>query len=225
MSDDTDLLLVSLVSLLEPNVPPQNELLSVLADCNGDVEAAARRLRASSSSRTPSTAPKISKKRRRSTTSLKSWLGSPSKVSSSPEPKKPRSNPPHSAGPKLPSRTKPSSNNGTSSTMRNAFDVLRAPVEQEKPSKIRQTPLTLATPALVALHTPCTLHYSVLPPELACELFYTMVDAAKGWSRNKWFLFDKLVESPHRTSFFARIEGFELEDDVKTKWDEAARFW
>ena len=109
--------------------------------------------------------------------------------------------------------------------MRNAFDVLRAPVEQEKPSKIRQTPLTLATPALVALHTPCTLHYSVLPPELACELFYTMVDAAKGWSRNKWFLFDKLVESPHRTSFFARIEGFELEDDVKTKWDEAARFW
>lgn len=180
--------------------------------------------RASSSSSASTSYRKPSKKRRRSTESLINWIGSSTKASANPDNKKHRSNPPHSAGPRLPSRTKPLSERATGSNIRNAFEFLRAPTEADKPSKARLAPLTLATPALVAQHTPCTLHYSVLPPELACDLFYTMVAAAKGWSRNKWYLFDRLVESPHRTSFFARIEGFEMEGDAK-KWEEAARWW
>lgn len=46
MSDDTELLLVALISLLEPDVPPQADLLNALVDCNGDVNAAAGHLRA-----------------------------------------------------------------------------------------------------------------------------------------------------------------------------------
>ena len=94
----------------------------------------------------------------------------------------------------------------------------------------RLPPLTLTNPSMVAQHTPCTLHYSVLPPDLACELFYTMLDAAQGWSRNKWWLFDRLVESPHRTSFFVRIGDFESnadnpEEDATETWKEAAQYW
>ncbi|KAJ7273205.1 hypothetical protein C8J57DRAFT_1063856 [Mycena rebaudengoi] len=99
--------------------------------------------------------------------------------------------------------------------------VLRQP---PSPQRIlaKLPPLTLSTPALVAEHTPCTLHPSILPPELACRLFYRMVDASQEWSRNKWWIFDRVVESPHRTSFFARkTDG--IDDD--TSWQEAARFW
>ncbi|KAF8894467.1 hypothetical protein BD779DRAFT_1609218 [Infundibulicybe gibba] len=72
---------------------------------------------------------------------------------------------------------------------------------------------------IVAKHTPCTLHLSVLPPELACKLFYTMINASRQWKRNKWWLFDRLVESPHRTAFYIRNA-----DDEK-RWGETAQFW
>ncbi|KAI5900231.1 uncharacterized protein SCHCODRAFT_01085597 [Schizophyllum commune H4-8] len=73
----------------------------------------------------------------------------------------------------------------------------------------RLPPLTLYTPEKVAEHTPCTLHFNILPPELACQLFYSMMDLSKDWKPNKWWLFDRVVESPHVTSFFARedVEG------------------
>jgi hypothetical protein len=77
---------------------------------------------------------------------------------------------------------------------------------------------------MVAEHTPCTLHPSLLPPELACKLFYAMLDASRQWSRNKWWLFDRLVESPHRTSFFARLGGNQDDADSKN-WEEAAQYW
>ncbi|KAH6918727.1 hypothetical protein BKA70DRAFT_1089537 [Coprinopsis sp. MPI-PUGE-AT-0042] len=101
--------------------------------------------------------------------------------------------------------------------------VLQPPPSSPKKSiAAKLPPLTLATPALVAQHTPCTLHHSVLPPELACELFYAMVDLAKDWKPNKWWLFDRLVESPHRTSFFARrTNGL----DDNESWQETAQFW
>ena len=47
-------------------------------------------------------------------------------------------------------------------------------------------PRTLGTPALVAKYTPCTMHASILSPELACRLFYAMLREAASWSRNKW---------------------------------------
>ncbi|KAJ7684633.1 hypothetical protein DFH06DRAFT_1264123 [Mycena polygramma] len=99
--------------------------------------------------------------------------------------------------------------------------VLQQPAKTEKVVP-KLPPLMLFTPALVAEHTPCSLHPSVLPPELACRLFYAMMDASRQWSRNKWWLFDRVVESPHRTAFFARkTDGL----DDNTAWQEAARFW
>ncbi|KAJ6606500.1 hypothetical protein DFH09DRAFT_1242020 [Mycena vulgaris] len=98
--------------------------------------------------------------------------------------------------------------------------VLRQPKIEKAVPKL--PPLTLSTPALLTEHTPCTLHPSVLPSELACRLFYSMIDASRGWQRNKWWLFDRIVESPHRTAFFARkTNGI----DGDTSWQEAARFW
>ncbi|KIM57620.1 hypothetical protein SCLCIDRAFT_130065 [Scleroderma citrinum Foug A] len=88
-----------------------------------------------------------------------------------------------------------------------------------KPSIPRLPPLTLSNPTMVAQHTPCTQHLSILPPELACKLFYHMLDLSRSWSRNRWWLFDRVVESPHRTSFFVR------EYTTDGSWHEAAQYW
>ncbi|KAF9483847.1 hypothetical protein BDN70DRAFT_903969 [Pholiota conissans] len=103
------------------------------------------------------------------------------------------------------------------------MDVLRQPPSPHKDKHPSQLPpLLLSTPEMIAKYTPCTSHLSVLPPELACQLFYTMIDASKRWKRNKWWLFDRVVESPHLTSFFARkTDG--LSDDET--WQEAAQYW
>lgn len=84
----------------------------------------------------------------------------------------------------------------------------------------RFAPLRLPTPALVSQHTPLTIHSSILPMELSCRLYHAMIKASESWSRNKWWLADRLVESPHTTSFYARHGG---EGDYD--WDEAAQYW
>ncbi|PPR08083.1 hypothetical protein CVT24_010544 [Panaeolus cyanescens] len=90
----------------------------------------------------------------------------------------------------------------------------------KKPTQL--PPLLLSNALMVKEHVPCTLHYSVLPPELACKLFYVMSDLSNHWKRNKWWLFDRVVESPHLTSFFARqTNGLDDNED----WQEAAQFW
>ncbi|KZV75760.1 hypothetical protein PENSPDRAFT_673654 [Peniophora sp. CONT] len=76
----------------------------------------------------------------------------------------------------------------------------------------RHPPLTLSTPALVAQHTPCTLHPSILPPKLASDVFHTMLAESKDWTRNKWYLFDRLVESPHTTAMYTRSGVGESEE-------------
>jgi hypothetical protein len=49
-----------------------------------------------------------------------------------------------------------------------------------------------------------------------------MLDKSRAWDRNRWYLFDRMVESPHRTSFFARrTNGV----DDNESWQEAATFW
>jgi hypothetical protein len=84
----------------------------------------------------------------------------------------------------------------------------------------RLAPLTLTTPALVSQHTPLTMHPCILPVDLSCRLYHAMIGASETWSRNKWWMVDKLVESPHTTSFYAR-RG--TEDDYD--WTEAAQYW
>ncbi|KAF9821332.1 hypothetical protein IEO21_00578 [Rhodonia placenta] len=88
----------------------------------------------------------------------------------------------------------------------------------------RFPPLTLATPALVAQHTPCTLHPSILPPALACRIFYHMMNESQNWRRNRWWLFDRVVESPHRTSFFVRSHSAR-DGDAEHDMHEAAKYW
>ncbi|KIY43611.1 hypothetical protein FISHEDRAFT_53605 [Fistulina hepatica ATCC 64428] len=98
----------------------------------------------------------------------------------------------------------------------------QVPPSAAKNAVPRPPPLTLHTPEDVAAHTPCTLHPSVLPPQLACRLFYTMMDLSKSWKRNKWWLFDRVVESPHLTSFFARPGK---DANGRDAWLDASRSW
>ncbi|KIP08154.1 hypothetical protein PHLGIDRAFT_104724 [Phlebiopsis gigantea 11061_1 CR5-6] len=100
------------------------------------------------------------------------------------------------------------------------MSLLRPPnsAESKGQGPPKSPPLTLTTPAMVAKNTPCTMHLSILPPELATRLFYTMIEESGTWQRNKWWLFDRVVESPHRTSFYVR----QADDDGM---HQAAQYW
>ncbi|KAJ7582623.1 hypothetical protein C8J56DRAFT_792298 [Mycena floridula] len=92
----------------------------------------------------------------------------------------------------------------------------QAPSESTK-KKLSPRPLILSNPSMVAQHTPCTMHPKVLPAELATKLFCTMINESKNWKRNRWWINDRVVESPHRTSFYARR--------TDETWREAAQYW
>lgn len=229
---DTDTKLAMLSSLLPPGQVPKHEaLLDALAQSGGIVEVAAHNISYRSTPHTSSP----DKKRKRAA-DLDDWLGGSSSRTAKPKP---------SANPK---RSKPISSSSLSGSSRipehpqsispstsprsetrpvkrrtaNLMDVLRSP-PSAGPSVARLPPLTLSNPTMVKEHTPCTLHPSVLPPELACRLFYTMLSEARDWKRNKWWLFDRLVESPHRTSFFIRDNlGTRPENQA---WLQVTQFW
>ena len=250
---DTELLLVLLMSLLEPPFPPHASLLNALVDCNGDVNLAAQHIQRQIKGKSKSTMQVSQKKRKLEESGLDNWLLSSGASSSNkrlsenlgtrkedPVPLLDRnggilSKKPHSEGPSSSSTSKSLQRVSLKPCSVDSSNKKRKPVNlmsvlrdngQQKPSITRNPPLMLSNPKMVSQHTPCTLHYSVLPPDLACELFYTMMDAAQGWSRNKWWLFDRLVESPHRTSFFARINNINGEgEQSEGDWGEAAQFW
>ncbi|KAH9934676.1 uncharacterized protein B0H18DRAFT_1082483 [Fomitopsis serialis] len=84
------------------------------------------------------------------------------------------------------------------------MSLFRPPNSKESPKKpVPLPPLTLGTPLL---------------------LFYTMLDLSEDWHRNKWWLFDRVVESPHRTSFFVRCLDKPVEKDI-LDMNEAAQYW
>jgi hypothetical protein len=64
-------------------------------------------------------------------------------------------------------------------------------------------PLLLSTPAAVSNNTPCILQYDILPPSLAERLYLSMIKESESWTRNKWYLNDRLVESSHKTCFYS----------------------
>lgn len=194
MNGDTETLIALVSSLLPQYTYSQDVILDALIQCNGDVEGAVEVLQ----SKTPT--------KKRNHSSLDSWLNRPVKKIST------RKDSPASS-----STIKPPTTVASSSV--NLLSVLRQP-PSDTPSKPSRLPtLTLSTPALVAKHTPCTLHLSVLPQELACKLFYTMLDASKKWKRNKWWIADRVVESPHLTSFYVR------KTDKDESWQETAQYW
>lgn len=207
---DTDSLLAIVASLVEDVGVADTDILEALADSDGDPYAAAQKLKGRAISSADS---KSLGKRKRGNT-IEAWLKPKTRkdkdmaVASSS--KNASGSPP---GPSL-SPKKP---------VFNLMDILKQPPPDPKlmgPPKL--PPLTLSSPALVAEHSPCTLHLSVLPPDLACRLFYAMLQEAKSWRRNKWWLFDRVVESPHRTSFYTRAHH--EKEDEKT-WADVARAW
>lgn len=229
LDEDTDILLATLSSLLDSHSVDQSVLLETLVNSGGDVERAARTLNASSNKQRPQAT-----RQKRKREGLDGWLGkdtkSKSKKSTLSSDSEKHTRPAVVFDPNegITDRQKPQihSEAASPSISRNesAVDLMsvlrQAPTAG--PSAPRLPPLTLATPEAIAKHTPCTMHYSILPPELACRLFYAMVDLSTDWQKNKWWLFDRVVESPHLTSFFARsTNGIDGDDS----WQEAAQFW
>ncbi len=211
--DDTELL-IALVSSLFGGVAGHEAILEALVLADGDVQGAADILNGGSSKE---------KHKRKKKQTLDGWLDKP-KTSRAELVDLTRT----SEGPSS-SVIKPTSKGASHSKPPvDLMTILRPPPspDQDKRKLKGLPPLTLATPSMVATHTPCTLHLSILPPDLARRLFYTLIEAAKNWQRNKWWLFDRVVESPHRTSFYARSEDSDLGDarDI-AEWQEAARFW
>ncbi|KAF9175740.1 hypothetical protein BGX21_000211 [Mortierella sp. AD011] len=77
---------------------------------------------------------------------------------------------------------------------------------QQRPPK----PLVLYNPEDVAKHCPCTLIFNALDKDLATRLLKAMLIDSETWNRNRWWLFERMVESPHKTSYFA-----ERDDDME----------
>ena len=203
MNGDTDTLIALVSSLLPQYTYTQDVILDALIQCKGDVEAAVEVLQ----SQRPTS-------KKRNLGSLDSWLHHPAKKIStckvSPVLSTPRS------------AIKPYAPTTVASSSVNFMSILRRPPSDGPSTTSRLPPLTLSTPALVAEHTPCTLHLSVLPQELACKLFYTMLDESKDWKRNKWWIADRVVESPHLTSFYIRkTDGLDKDET----WQETAQYW
>ncbi|KAL0947389.1 hypothetical protein HGRIS_013504 [Hohenbuehelia grisea] len=258
--EDTEILIALVASILEPQISDTTAIINALVKHDGDAEAAANFLKKTQPKPAETATSTIARKRKRNddgAASLDTWLNQAKPSSSrlkTPEPTHPRAQ-------DSPKGDIPNSNGvlrvhaPASSPSKKPVDLMkilrdpstnsRSPSKPTKPqstsksnshSITRQPPLTLPSPALVSAHTPCTLHFSVLPPELACRLFHTMRAAAHGWQRNRWWLFDRMVESPHKTSFFVRRDldaeysnGNDIKDTERVsneeRWSEAARFW
>jgi hypothetical protein len=227
---DTEVLLATLASLVDhlDYKYSQDELLCSLISHGGNVDLAAAALhskRRIPSGSTAHASKPMSRgmKRKRTAGGLDGWLkGHPSDSKQlSPSPSPPRTRRREPSPIKAPSSTQTSP---PAKPTVNLMTILRDPSSSTSNSSgpARIPPLTLGTPNLVALHTPCTLHHRVLPPELASDLFHIMVDEAQKWRRNEWWFFDRMVTSPHRTAMYARTD---TDAPVGDAWDDAAGVW
>ncbi|KAK7023956.1 GRF zinc finger family protein [Favolaschia claudopus] len=209
---DTETLLAIVETLLDVT-QSKEAIMEALIEHDGDPEAAARYL-------TRKSRP-TEKKRPRA--DLTGWL----KPSSAKKLKPSISDPQLETTP-VASTSRARLPEGETKPVVDLMTILKQPPKPEKTAP-KLPPLMLSTPEHVAEHTPCTLHPSILPPELACRLFYAMVDLSRRWNRNKWWLFDRIVESPHRTSFFARavaaVDGSAADQADNAQWQESARAW
>ncbi|KAH7929782.1 hypothetical protein BV22DRAFT_1029177 [Leucogyrophana mollusca] len=221
-SEDTETLIALVSSLLTVPAPKSDVLLDVIVRNNGNVQAAADFF---NHGHEAGGVPKnVQSKKRKRPLGLDDWLSnsSPNASAIPSGSKRDDSNgePPQHPVP-LKAITHSSSSSSPAKPVVDLMSVLRQapPVVQTTP---RLPPLMLSNPSMVAQHTPCTMHLSILPPDLACRLFYTMVDLSRTWNRNKWWLFDRVVESPHRTCFYARrTDGVDTDEG----WQEAAQYW
>jgi len=247
MENDTETLLVMLSSLLPESHQnlDQESLLEALLEYEGNVGKAAAKL--ISEELSPSSAAGSSsssnKSKRKRHAGLDSWLQKhpptskpPSKrVNSGDRSARARSvsipaddyhryPSPSGSSLKVKGTRKPNSTG-------NALAGLKPPSASATPEvPAQRPPLTLGNPEMVAKHTACTLHPKVLPPELAVGLFETMLNEAEKWDRNRFWLFERAVESPHKSSFYVRdmsaVAGYGQKDDISDlEWKEAAHYW
>ena len=108
---------------------------------------------------------------------------------------------------------------------------LKPPLTSATPEvPVQLPPLTLGNPEIVAKHTACTLHPQALPPNLAIKLFETILNEAERWDRNRFWFFERAVESPHKNMFYVRdmsvVAGYGPKGDISDmEWKEAAHYW
>ncbi|KAE8142648.1 hypothetical protein BDV38DRAFT_278167 [Aspergillus pseudotamarii] len=97
---------------------------------------------------------------------------------------------------------------GTPSIQTSLTSLVLQP-DEGKESPIKRRPLTkkgktlhLYSPEDVAAHTPCTIIHNFLPAEQASALLLELLEESKYFSRYKFQLFDRTVESPHSASVY-----------------------
>jgi alkylated DNA repair dioxygenase AlkB len=85
-----------------------------------------------------------------------------------------------------------------------------APINKKQLTKKGKT-LHLYSPEDIAAHTPCSIIHNFLPPVEADALLLELLKETHTYSRDKFKLFDRIVESPHTFCFYA------------DNWDEAEK--
>jgi hypothetical protein len=184
---DTDTSLAILSSLLEPASFPLDQLLDALTDADGDPAVAAEQL----------LLPRIKSSGKRKTgTSLESWLSRKRDKAALTPPTTPPKRSPSRASSSTP--TKP------------PVDLLRV-LKQADGVKVKQPPrppIALPSQAAIDKHgLPLTILESPLSPAFASALYLAMMKESEEWERHRWFLAGKWVESPHTMTSFARMGG------------------
>ncbi|GAA5991046.1 hypothetical protein JCM5350_005407 [Sporobolomyces pararoseus] len=149
--------------------------------------------------------------------------------------------------PPLPPPTKTTNEQSPRPAVKSAFALMRAPKSfptttptptvqaNSTATHINLPPLRLTTPAMIAKETKglITLVENALPEELASRLFVRMVEASRGtgrgdeepWKRNKWYLVDREVESPHTSAFYVERDSDSDSTWNKDSYNLAATHW
>lgn len=203
---DTDLLVVLLRSLLAPGLAdslPEAAVLIALADADGSVELAADALRrgggGGGSSTSSTLSPALARasvaggKRGRGPT-VADWLDSPAKRRQ--EEEATGQQPPSTYYQRLAAGNK------------RPPPVAAQPAPPKPPASL--PPLLLATPKLLAQHLPCVVvPKSPLPPDLASALYLALMADSERWTKNKYIINGRQVESPHtvRSALLLPDEG------------------
>ncbi|KIR40160.1 hypothetical protein I307_04739 [Cryptococcus deuterogattii 99/473] len=215
---DTETKLVLLASLVHPLTLP-SQALEMLASVDGDVAKAAEKLLLPS--------PKASRKRKAGP-SLQEWLGRPGDNNRTVKAKGKQED--ESTGRHLTMSAAGSSkisgisiasieeNKETDGTLSeatpprpvtNAFDILgRTPSSPVKQKLGPQRPVCLSSQASIDSNSlPLTLIDQPLPPSLASALYLLMLEEAKCWGANRFFIAGKEAKSPHKTGFYRKEGG------------------
>ncbi|KAI0636810.1 hypothetical protein C8Q77DRAFT_1094743 [Trametes polyzona] len=167
---DTETMLAMLSSLLQPDEYEHAVLLDALLQANGDIAAAARCvLEPPKKRRKPNDGASIEGWVTKSRPAVGGQLPATPVVATTHLKHTNHTTPSASDAGVSSRQVIPAAKSNSSEEWKAIFTRAGGSTSSGKLSVSRSLPLTLSTPGLVAEHTPCTLHHSVLPPELACR--------------------------------------------------------